>query len=265
MSEPGPQARAGHFTSLVGRLRSTFFHGSIDSVGAGTVFAGRPYVSNDGEIRIGAGCRISSHPIQSHLIVLPNANITIGDRVSISYGAAISTMRAIQIGDDTKIGPYCVILDNDFHKVGDRDSPGVAVPVEIGRRVTIGARVTVLRGSRIGDGACIKSGSTVAGLIAEGAVVSGVPARVAKDPARNQGQSVIAAVMRVFGLAVPPGLLDGPAQIPAWTPGGAVRLLLALEGDLGVTLSENQVRGARTIADVVRLVAQAHDRQGAAR
>ena len=61
-----------------------------------------------------------------------------------------------------------MILDHDFHKVGDRNSPGVVAPVQIGRGVTIGARVTMLRGARIGDGARVMSGSTISGVIASG-------------------------------------------------------------------------------------------------
>jgi UDP-3-O-[3-hydroxymyristoyl] glucosamine N-acyltransferase/acyl carrier protein len=191
---------------------------------------------------------------------MPDARITIGDRVSISYGAAISAMRAIEIGDDTKIGPFCVILDNDFHKVGDRDSPGGVAPVNIGRNATIGARVTILRGTRIGDGACVKSGSTVSGVIANGAVVFGVPARaMVKNPGRKADSTAVAIIMNVFGLAALPDPSDGPGQIPAWTSIGAVRLLLALESAFGVTLPEDAMRSAQSVADVVRLVARARD------
>jgi acetyltransferase-like isoleucine patch superfamily enzyme len=265
VNEAGAPDRAGPVTGFIGRVRSALFNSSIDSVGRGTVLAGRPFVTNDGEIRIGEDCHFSSQPVQSHMLAMQDAKITIGDRVLISYGAAISAMRAIQIGDDTRIGPFCVILDNDFHKVGDRDAPGGVAPVTIGRNVSIGTRVTVLRGARIGDGACIISGSTVSGIIANGAVVFGVPARAAKDPARKADSAVIAVIMRTFGLATLPAVSDGPAQIPGWTAIGAVRLLLALESALRVTLPEVPMRAAGTVADVVKLVAQARDQPPAAR
>ena len=173
---------SGADTERVGRLaervRSIFYHGWFSHVGRGTIIAGLPTVINDGVIQIGDECLISSRPIQSHFVTMPGAVITIGGGVLISYGAAISAMRAITIGDDTRIGPFCVILDIDYHRTGDRDSHGGAAPVQIGRHVTIGARVTVLRGARIGDGAKVMSGSTVSGIVASGAVVAGVPARV---------------------------------------------------------------------------------------
>jgi acetyltransferase-like isoleucine patch superfamily enzyme len=252
--------RTPQFAGFFRRVRSALFNGSIDSVGRRTVLAGRPHVTNDGQILMGNDCHLGSRPVQSHLIAMPNARITIGDRVSISYGAAISAMRAIQIGDDTKIGPFCVILDNDFHKVGDRDSPGGFAPVKIGCNVAIGARVTILRGARIGDGACVKSGSTVSGVIGNGAVVTGVPARaMGKSPARKVDSTAVAIIMRVFGLLTLPDPLDGPGQIPAWTSIGAVRLLLALETAFGVRLPEDEMRSAQNVADVVRLVNQARD------
>jgi acetyltransferase-like isoleucine patch superfamily enzyme len=255
---------SGASTPLAGRLakrvRSIFYHGRFSSVGRGTTIAGTPTVINDGVIQIGDGCLISSRPIQSHFVTMPGALITIGDGVIISYGAAISATRAVSIGHGTRIGPFCVILDIDYHEIGDRNSHGGVEPVHIGHHVTIGARVTVLRGARIGDGAQVMSGSTVSGIVASGAVVAGVPARLAgKQPASTSIELVAAIVMRVFGLTNLPGDQDGPAQIGAWTATGCVRLLLTLEETLGLTLPEDDMRRARTIADVAGLITRARD------
>jgi acetyltransferase-like isoleucine patch superfamily enzyme len=245
---------------LTDRMRSIFHHGSFSSVGRGTIIAGRPTVINDGVIKIGDRCLISSRPIQSHFVTMPGAVIKIGGGVVISYGAAISATRAITIGDDTRIGPLCVILDIDYHEIGDRNSHGGVEPVQIGQRVTIGARVTVLRGTRIGDGAQVMSGSTVAGIIASGAIVAGVPARVVGQGSAHKSIDFVATiVMRVFGLTKLPGAQDGPAQIAAWTSIGCVRLQLAFEESLGLTLHEEEMRRARTIAEVAGIVTRARD------
>lgn len=222
--------------------------------------AGCPHVENDGVIQIGQDFHLSSHPVQSHLVVMRTAQLVIGDRVCVSYGAAISARCSIQIGDDTRIGPFCLILDNDYHRVDDRDSPGGIAPIVIGRNVVLGARVTVLRGARIGDGARVMSGSTVAGVIAEGAVIAGVPARaVSNEIVRAVGRSVASTVKRVFRLPVLPSPQDGPAQIAGWTDIGSVRLLIALEDEFGFTLPEERVRAARTVKEVVGLVTLARD------
>jgi acetyltransferase-like isoleucine patch superfamily enzyme len=254
MSDVSSVAEHSRSIGLIGRMLALVGQRGIDRVGARTSIAGRPHVVNDGFIQIGQDCHFSSHPIQSHLLVMPGATITIGDRVYISYGAGMSAMLSIDIGDDTRIGPFCMILDNDFHKVGDRDSAGLAAAVQIGRGVTIGARVTLLRGARIGDGAQIMSGSTVSGVVASGAVIAGVPG---KNPLSKSSSAVAAIVMRVFGLATLPGSQDGPAQIPGWTPRGAMRLLVALEDTLGITLQEEQVGSAANVADLSRFVMQA--------
>ncbi len=260
MSNSNAAGTHGRFHRFVDRMRASVRHRSIDRVGRGTIIAGWLNVENNGVIQIGEDCHLGSHPIQSHLVAMDDARISIGDRVFISYGAAISATRSIQIGDDTRIGPFSLILDNDYHRVGDRESPGVVAPIEIGRNVLIGTRVSILRGARIGDGACVISGSTVAGIIANRAVVAGVPARVRVDGSmRNAGLSVALIIMRVFGLATVPSPLDGPTQIAAWTRIGSIRLLLALEEAFGVALPEEQLHLASNVAEVSRLVALARE------
>jgi len=263
MSNSNAGATRGRFHRIVDRIRGSVRHRSIDRVGRGTIIAGCLDVENNGTIQIGEDCHLGSRPIQSHLVAMDDARISIGDRVFISYGAALSATRSIQIGDDTRIGPFSLILDNDYHRVGSRESPGVIAPIEIGRNVLIGTRVTILRGARIGDGACVMSGSTVAGIIASRAVVAGVPARVGGDGSMRDGRSVALIIMRVFGLAAVPSPLDGPMQIAAWTRIGSIRLLLALEEAFGVTLPEEQLHLASNVAEVSRLVALA--REGNAR
>jgi acetyltransferase-like isoleucine patch superfamily enzyme len=244
------------------RLRTALGLRPIDQIGRGTTFAGRPYVSNDGTIIIGEDCYLGSRPIRSHLFATAGGRMTIGNRVVISYGAAITSSCAIEIGDDSRIGPFCMIMDHDFHKVGNYNLPGVPAPVQIGRGVTIGAHVTILRGAHIGDGARAMSGSTISGVIASGAVVAGVPALVAvRGPDRQSIQAVAALVARVFGLASAPRALDGPGQIPAWNGFGAIRLQLALEETFGVTLCDTDVCSAASIADLAWLIAPAGPRR----
>jgi maltose O-acetyltransferase len=253
--EPAPAPPAGESPiGWVGRVRSVLGCRGIDRVGRGTEISGRPYVSNDGIIVIGNDCTLSSHPIRSHLVTMPGARITIGNRVAISYGAAISSVCEVDIGDDSHIGPMSMILDNDFHKVGDRNLPGTAAPVRIGRGVHIGPCVTMLRGTRIGDGARVMAGSTVYGVVPAGAVVSGVPAQSAAKAAAKCDPAVSAVVMRVFRLAAAPSPMDGPGTIAQWTPSGAIRLLLALEEAFGIRLDARKARSVLTVAELSRMV-----------
>jgi acetyltransferase-like isoleucine patch superfamily enzyme len=240
------------------RFGSRLRYDSIDTVGSGTVFAGHPDVVNDGSIEIGRNCRLGSRPIQSHLVAMPGARIVLGDDVILSYGSGISAMSEVHIGSGTRIGPFCLILDNDYHKAGDRDLPGDTAPVHVGRNVTIGAHVTLLRGARIGDGAHIMSGSCVSGFVAEQTVVCGVPARVAaNEAARRYGTEVASVIARVFRMSTPLRVVGQLDSIPGWNPADTVRLMLALEEAFGVTLTQEDLAASRTVADIAGQVSRA--------
>jgi acetyltransferase-like isoleucine patch superfamily enzyme len=248
--------------SLLERLeaaRSALWLRKCTEVGPGVRLSGRPYLWNEGQIRIGTGVHLSSRPVISHLVTGPRGRIEISDRVSIGYGAAIASQGQVRIGSGTRIGPFLVLADTDFHVVGDRDAAPEARPVEIGRDVQIGARVSILPGSTIGDGARVCAGSTVAGTVVAGTVVAGVPARVGGGAeASNSGASlperVQGAVARALGLPGPPGLSQGPGEIPEWDSLGALRLLLVVEDDFGIHLGEQDMVRIRRVADLVSVV-----------
>jgi acyl carrier protein len=74
---------------------------------------------------------------------------------------------------------------------------------------------------------------------------------------------MVGLVQSTLGLAARPHLREGPQQIPAWDSLGSLRLLLAIEETLGVTLNEDEVRAANTIAALSDIVAA--NRNGSAR
>lgn len=234
-------------------------YNSIDVVGSGTLFGGRPDVVNDGFIEIGHNCRLGSRPIQSHLVAMTGARIVVENDVILSYGLGISAMSEVRIGAGTRIGPFCLIMDNDFHRAGvDRELPGETAPVRVGRNVTIGAHVTLLRGTRIEDGARVMSGSCVSGLVTAQAVVCGIPARgIANEAVRRYGTEVAAVLARVFGLSTPLRPVSQLDVIPGWGAGAAIRLMLALEETFGVTLDGEEIGASRTVADIARQISRA--------
>lgn len=215
---------------------------------------GRPAVRNEGRMILGDRVRLSSRPVASHLVTAENGVLEIGDDVSISFGAAIYCEASVRVGAGTRIGPYVSLADSDFHVVGDRNARPPSKPVLIGRGVRIGARVTVLAGSTIGDGATIAAGSTVAGVVAAGADVAGVPALPRRTSAGGTaGEDLRALVARTLGLATLPALDDGPSRIPEWDSLGALRLLLAIEANLGIRLDERAMAEAKSVADLIVL------------
>jgi maltose O-acetyltransferase len=236
-------------------LTTGFVLRAADRVGRAAVVEGWPHVVNAGTLHIGDDFRFGSRPAVSHLVVMPNGRAVIGDRVTIAYGAAISTYAEVSVGDDTRIGPFAVIMDSDFHVAGDRSALAEPAPVRIGRGVVIGSRVTILRGSTIGDGARVESGSVVSGDVAEGSVVSGVPART-RERAEVGAVDVPELVMRTLGLSVRPQPGDGPHTIPEWDSLGALKLLLAMEDTFGIVIRE-ELSSARTIARLQEIAQRA--------
>jgi acetyltransferase-like isoleucine patch superfamily enzyme/acyl carrier protein len=250
---------------LVAQTRATRWMRGCDA-GPGLHLDGRPTIAIDGECRIGARFHLASHPVQSHLVVGPGGIVEIGDDVSIAHGAALAAYRQVTIGDGTRIGPYVVLMDTDFHVAGDRTAQHASTPIVIGRRVRIGSRVTILRGSIIHDDANVEAGSTVSGTIAAGARVSGVPAREHAPPSAGGRESadldgLPEVVMRVLGLSSPPAPDHGPDQIAQWDSLGSLKLLLALEEAFEITLHEEEVVRVRNVSDLAVLVERAQERR----
>jgi acetyltransferase-like isoleucine patch superfamily enzyme len=70
----------------------------------------------------------------------------------------------------------------------DVDDPGFAAffrPVEVGDRVWLTSRATVLAGVRIGEGAVVAACALVTEDVPAFAVVGGVPARVVRERSRE--------------------------------------------------------------------------------
>ena len=240
--------------------------GRCDRVGARPRVDGGPFIHNGGRIEIGDDFYLSSRPVQSHLLAERGGVLEIGNSVAIGQGVAIAAHRHIRIGDRTRIGAMVVIADTDFHVAGDRTAEPQTSPVVIGADVRIGHRVTVLRGSVIGDGADIGAGSIVSGIVTPGSRVAGVPARaIGADSGERfavdgTAVSVSRLIGRVLGLETGPSQEAGPDQLSGWDSLGALKILLALEDEFRISLREEDVGQARCVADLVRAVesAQAH-------
>ncbi len=165
---------------LVSSLGARLWLRDCDRVGAGARTFSRPNVENLGRITLGSGVRLNSGWAPVELASGPRGSIEIGDKVFINYGSIISAQQHVRIGSNTMIGNYCIVADTETPGIEDPEAAPFADarPVEIGSGAWLAARVTVLPGSRIGDGAVIAAGSIVAGDIPPGCVAGGIPARV---------------------------------------------------------------------------------------
>lgn len=127
-----------------------------------------------------------------------------GLNVNIEHGADFGSGRNISIGDNSSIGVDCrvygdvvfganvmtgpdVIIGPPEHGYSRTDIPmisqgfGSARQVVIGDDVWIGARVIILAGRQIGNGAIVAAGAIVTRDVPDYAIVGGNPARVIKS------------------------------------------------------------------------------------
>ena len=112
------------------------------------------------------------HP-KSHISIRKNGKIMIGKRVTIELGTKLrSTGGKIQIGNNTYINSYCMIVSHDQIVIGNNVSIGpmvciydhdhnfknkekgssfISKNIQIGDNVWIGAGVIILKGVQIGN------------------------------------------------------------------------------------------------------------------
>ncbi len=84
----------------------------------------------------------------------------------------------ITIGDGTLIGHGSTLTTLNHHVDPDRRADMVPAPIRIGRKVWLGATVTVVPGVTIGDGAIVGAGAVITKDVPANAIVAGVPAKL---------------------------------------------------------------------------------------
>ena len=123
--------------------------------------------------RVGRGFRASDATVVTR-------QTEIGDGVT-SNGFAVHGSGRVVIGDYVQIGPETLILSQNHNYEGSMlpyDWEFTSRDVSIGDCVWLGARVTILPGATIGEGAIIQAGAVVHGEIPPCAIAGGNPAKV---------------------------------------------------------------------------------------
>lgn len=104
-------------------------------------------------------------------------NITIGKGVFINSGCQFQDQGGITIGDGALIGPKTVIATLNHGFLPEDRAALDPAPVKIGKRVWIGANVSILPGVTIGDNAIVGAGAVVTKDVPANTIVAGVPAK----------------------------------------------------------------------------------------
>ncbi len=121
------------------------------------------FYTNNGTIKAGVGFVTSSNSVFS---ALDGGTMTIGERVFVNRNCIFVCRKDIRIGNHCSFGPNVCIYDHD-HKYGYH---GPVQGYKYGKVIIedhcwIGANVTVLRGSHIGECCIIGAGCIVKGYI----------------------------------------------------------------------------------------------------
>jgi acetyltransferase-like isoleucine patch superfamily enzyme len=238
---------------------------SCAQLGLDPHLVGEPTIdADDGQLRIGDRFRLASRPVPSHLVAGPGAILEIGDDVAIGCGAAVAAQLRIQIGSGTRIGPYVLIMDTNFHTVGDQSLQHDCLPVSIGAGCRIGSRVTITRGVTIGDGAEILAGSVVSSPVPAGACAAGGRARIigrAGDLAsrwESPAAQLPDLLMAALDLRFPPDLDDTQIPTHLWTDARIPLVLEAIDDACGIAIDRTAGQNAKTYAELAAAVRQAY-------
>jgi serine acetyltransferase len=115
----------------------------------------------------------------------PGEGLKVGDHSNIGHFAFVGCSGYIEIGERVLMGPRVTLLAEN-HRFDDVDVPIKSQGVErktiaIGDDCWLGAGCIVLAGVTIGRGAVVAAGAVVTEDVPSMAVVAGVPARVVRE------------------------------------------------------------------------------------
>ena len=110
--------------------------------------------------------------------------ITIGNNSAFGKFTEFGAAGGIQIGSDVIAGSY-ISFHSENHVFQDpskliREQGVTSKGILIGNNVWIGAKVTFLDGSKIGNNCVIAAGAVVNGEFPDNTVIGGVPAKILK-------------------------------------------------------------------------------------
>lgn len=135
------------------------------------------------DIRLGKGVGLDEGVVLLCSGERKSGKLVLGRECYVNRGTLFDAHLGIEVGARAMIGPFCYITDSDHSFESGKavmDQPMRSRHVHIGEEAWMGARVTVLRGVRIGRGAVIGAGSVVNKDVPDNAVAVGAPARVVR-------------------------------------------------------------------------------------
>ncbi|MGF1910273.1 acyltransferase [Vibrio kasasachensis] len=123
-------------------------------------------------VKIGTGSKLHNQ-----------GRITIGTGVNFSGKATIICNKSISFGNECLVSWQTLFMDSDLHKITDSNGNTLNsdANVIIEDRVWVGAKATVLKGSKVARSCVIASGAVVVGTYPPKSILGGNPAKVIGD------------------------------------------------------------------------------------
>lgn len=111
--------------------------------------------------------------------------LKMGHNSAIGDFAHIGAAGGIEIGNDVIMGSY-ISFHSENHNFSDkstliREQGVTSKGIKLGNNIWVGAKVTFLDGSIIGNNCVIAAGAVVNGVFPDNVVIGGVPAKVLKQ------------------------------------------------------------------------------------
>ncbi len=130
---------------------------------------------------VGKNTRIECTGSFAHL----GKGFSCGDNCGLGTDCFYGCAGGIEIGDDVIVGNY-VTMHSENHNYSDLEIPirlqGVNHKgIKIGNNCWIGAKVTILDGTVIGNGCIVAAGAVVTGVFPDNTIIGGVPAKILKS------------------------------------------------------------------------------------
>lgn len=175
-----PSVLAGRGRRLAGRTRArrwALLHRNIRvgrgvSVGRGC----RLRLDPGAELVLCTGCEVDDG---ATLAAYGRGRLEIGPGAFVGHHATLAAHDLVELGAGCHLAELVSVRDHD-HAVGRPPGSGeVQVSaVHVGARCWLGAKVTILRGARVGEGTVVGAHAVVRGTLPAGVVAAGIPATV---------------------------------------------------------------------------------------
>jgi len=180
-----------------------------------------PHIITTGFVFLGKGVEVSARPGFGRLVLgswvhvgdetsirCHEGNLVIGDKVVFGRNIVVNGYLDISIGAASILADMVYITDFD-HVFADlnipiKDQGIVKTPIRIGEDVWLGTKVSVLRGTQVGNGCVVAANAVVNKDLPPYTVAVGVPARPVKNrldahKAQRARQAALADVARKLG------------------------------------------------------------------